>query len=248
MKKAGIIIGSILGIIILIIGGIGIWQKDNIKLLYTAKKYSTEQIQIGMEQAQEEINRVIGQYNIEPIRELTEEELDQLVAGEVTIEEIAERLVQTSVPVTHMTTVGEATLAGVGDTPDSLPEESNATVEVETGEKEIISLYTAKMYALQAKYTAQLGGLESQGWGLISVYKSGAQTAQELMPQGMALVNQALGLESQCDKEVESLLKTLTSELKKIEGDNSVVSAMRSAYQAQKAAKINYYMSLIPSF
>ena len=51
--------------------------------------------------------------------------------------------------------------------------------------------------------------------------------------------------EGECDIAVDRLLKKMTADLKAIGAETDVVSAIKKAYQDQKAAKKAYYYSLL---
>lgn len=233
MKKSNkwLLIGA--SVIASIMVVVGIWQKDNIKLIYELNKYTSEEIQEDRQRVQEEVESVLGRYELATIRELTEEEKVQLESGELSVEDAAKLLVQTNDQIQS-------------ELQSNANQEEVTVNQEEVTANQIVRTYTAKMYAIQSKYSGRLAALESQGKKLIESYSSGKQTAQQLMPQGMALVKEALDLQSKCDKEVDETLKRLTKELKRIGESDEVVKTIRSAYQLEKNTQKSYYLSMIP--
>ena len=103
----------------------------------------------------------------------------------------------------------------------------------------------AQMYALKAKYLGLLGELERSGRQILASIPSEERTLSNLKKVGMPFVQEALGLESQCNGEVENLLKDLKQELASLDADTTIVETMRQAYHAEKRLKKAYYLSLV---
>ena len=103
----------------------------------------------------------------------------------------------------------------------------------------------AQMYALKAKYLVLLGDLERSGRQILASIPSEERTLSNLKKVGMPFVQEALGLESQCNGEVENLLKDLKQELASLDADTTIVETMRQAYHAEKRLKKAYYLSLV---
>lgn len=112
-------------------------------------------------------------------------------------------------------------------------------------EVKVVETYSAQMYALKAKYLGLLGELERSGRQTLASIPSEERTLSNLKKVGMPFVQEALGLESQCNGEVENLLKDLKQELASLDADTTIVETMRQAYHAEKRLKKAYYLSLV---
>lgn len=80
---AGIGIGVFVALV-----GVGIWQRENAKAIWEGISYNEDELKTQMETSKETIQNVLEDYGIESIRDLTVEEEEQLMKGELTVEEV----------------------------------------------------------------------------------------------------------------------------------------------------------------
>lgn len=242
MKKAIKVVGIILGIIVIAIVGVGFWQKENLLALWQVTQYSQEEIGGSIEIAKAEVKEALDQYQITYIRDLTLEEEEQLRKGELSIEEAMSLIVSSG--------IGEYKTIEEDKSLEEEKQEVKGSKELQAketnSEEAIVAKYTTQMYGLKAKYIGLLGGLESRGWQALENIPSEERTVKNLQKVGIPLVKEAIGLESQCNGEVEKVLGDLQAELEAVEGDTSIVETMRQAYYTEKRLKKAYYISLIP--
>lgn len=79
---AGVGIGLLVAVL-----GVGIWQKDNVQALWEAMSYDEEELKTQMETTKEKVQETLQEYEIEGIRDLTVEEEEKLMKGELSVEE-----------------------------------------------------------------------------------------------------------------------------------------------------------------
>lgn len=241
MKKGQKITFVAIGMVLLGLGGVALWQRENLQAVYEAMYYNPEELGSQIQSTKQEVERVLEKYDLESIRRLTPEEEEQVKKGELSLEEAVERMM----PTRNEEEVG-AKEEGVEsqDTPEAKPETTPQAVSKK--ESDLVKASTVKMYELQAKYLGLLGELEARGMQALRAIPSDQRTVKKMMSVGMPFMQEGLALESQCDGEVENVLHHLKEELVAIGADYDIVETMRQAYYTEKRLKKAYYLSLIP--
>lgn len=241
MKKWQKITFIAIGMVLLGLGGVALWQRENLQAVYEAMHYNPEELGSQIQSTKQEVERVLEKYDLESIRRLTPEEEEQVKKGELSLEEAVERMM----PTRNEEEVG-AKEEGVEsqDTPEAKPETTPQAVSKK--ESDLVKASTVKMYELQAKYLGLLGELEARGMQALRAIPSDQRTVQKMMSVGMPFMQEGLALESQCDGEVENVLHHLKEELVALGADYDIVETMRQAYYTEKGLKKAYYLSLIP--
>lgn len=241
MKKWQKITFVAIGMVLLGLGGVALWQRENLQAVYEAMYYNPEELGSQIQSTKQEVERVLEKYELESIRRLTPEEEEQVKKGELSLEEAVERMMPTR-------NEEEAGMKEEGvesqDTPEAKPETTPQTVSKK--ESDLVKASTVKMYELQAKYLGLLGELEARGMQALRAIPSDQRTVKKMMSVGMPFMQEGLALESQCDGEVENVLRHLKEELVAIGADYDIVETMRQAYYTEKRLKKAYYLSLIP--
>ncbi len=240
MKKWQKITFVAIGMVLLGLGGVALWQRENLQAVYEAMYYNPEELGSQIQSTKQEVERVLEKYELESIRRLTPEEEEQVKKGELSLEEAVERMMPTRDEEAGTKEEGLESQ----DTPEAKPETTPQTVSKK--ESDLVKASTVKMYELQAKYLGLLGELEARGMQALRAIPSDQRTVKKMMSVGMPFVQKGLALESQCDGEVENVLHHLKEELVAIGADYDIVETMRQAYYTEKRLKKAYYLSLIP--
>ena len=248
----GIGIGIGIGVLVAILG-VGIWQKENVQALWEGMKYTEDQLKNQMETSKEKIQESLAQYEIEGIRDLTVEEEEKLMKGEISIEEALDLIMNRESEPAIKEEEGSAKKDGLQNTelattPTSSADSKVSISSTETAKPEagqIVEKYVEKMYTLQATFLSELGAIEAKARAVFAKRpkeERNLSTAQKLAP---SFINEGLALESKCDSEVSSLLNSFEAELKEAGASTDIVKNMREAYQTQKRLKKAYYLSAI---
>ena len=104
--------------------------------------------------------------------------------------------------------------------------------------------YIAKLYVLKSQFTGELGKIEGQITSeYVALPKEERTPAARKSIAGKYLKTVA-SLESQCDKDVESLLSDLRTELEAQGKDTSIIETLRKAYNEEKSLKKAYYLDV----
>ena len=237
MKKWQKITFVAIGMVLLGLGGVALWQRENLQAVYEAMYYNPEELGSQIQSTKQEVERVLEKYELESIRRLTPEEEEQVKKGELSLEEAVERMMPTRNEEAGTKEEGLESQ----DTPEAKPETTPQTVSKK--ESDLVKASTVKMYELQAKYLGLLGELEARGMQALRAIPSDQRTVKKMMSVGMPFMQKGLALESQCDGEVENVLHHLKEELVAIGADYDIVETMRQAYYTDKRIKKAYYLS-----
>jgi len=95
----------------------------------------------------------------------------------------------------------------------------------------------SRMYVLRSEYLGALSSLEAEARGAGKSIPKKQRTISKKLELMETYTGRAAALESQCNAKMESLISELEAELKRTGGDMSLISEVRSAYEAEKAAK-----------
>jgi hypothetical protein len=228
-----------------------LWQRDNINAVLDANKYSTEEIQSQIENSQENVQAVLNEYNVTQIRDLTPEEELELCKGNMTPEEAVAIIMGTSTGADGDENSSDAVSdnsenkQGNGKSDKNNDVKNSEKSSAATDEKSaVVQKYVAQMYSIKAKYMGELGTLAQSAKAKYDADKQTVGKTKAVENAVSANLSKAASLESQCDKEVESVLSSMEKELSAIGADTSIVNTMRTEYQNEKSLKKSYYLSL----
>lgn len=241
MKKISKILITLLIIIAVSALGLFVWQYDNISALISGLNSSSEDLAVKMDDHRNKVKQEVEKYVSKPIMDITSEDEEKLLKGEITVEEVAEKY---NLPLEYMKDKDEAKdnkseikyTAPIKETPPAAPDTSAVD--------EVISSSVGKMYALKAKYVNKLGELER---AVVEEYKNLPKSKQNEDGKYnlvMKNIDYVAELEEKCDKEVSSVLTSLKLELEKFNGDKEIIKILQNAYTKEKEVKKAYYLSL----
>jgi hypothetical protein len=215
-KRARKIIIGILIAILVIISAVLFWQRENLRLALDVIQHSEEELIKKLNKSKDKVNGLMTDYGLEPV--YTDENPD-----------------------------GEPA-AGSNEEPPASPspspspaQKNNANTAAETA-SEIVSRYVSQMQALKGGYLGQLDSLMSRAVADYVALPKENRGKGAIQAIAQKYIGTAYSLQSNCDAQVNSVLSSLERELKAVNADTAIVSAMRSAYQNEKSAKIAYYM------
>lgn len=216
MKKFLATVGIMLAILLVGLTILFVWQGENIKSVVDGISKNTEEIEKQREENQTSLVEDVNVYMQIPVREFTEEEKKQIQDGETTVTDIYQKIFE-----------------------EKASEEEN---NKETPDKDtIISRYMAELYKLQNEYTARAEALITEGANYYKKLKKQSKDAGARASTITHFTPIVRALESESDSKVESVIKNLESELKKIGADTSIIATIRQTYENEKKYKLSYY-------
>ncbi len=91
-RKAAKIICVVFAVLIAVVSGAAIWQKDNIKAFILSRKYSSKELLAQMSENDKQLKEEIEKYFPEGIREYTDEEKEQIESGELSEKQVLAKI------------------------------------------------------------------------------------------------------------------------------------------------------------
>lgn len=264
MRKKGVkLILTLLVIIILAVGGLIFWQYDNITAVLNSMTKSSEELSVQLDENREKLKTEVEKYTDKPIMDLTAEDEQKLLKGEISLKDISEKY---NLPMDVMEDKAEGANQGTNATDntdnssinsgskvtDEMPnkdtEDTSAQDDGVKDNKEkiddAISGSVSKMYALKAKYVNKLGELEREVIKEYTALPKEEQNKKSKEKLVMANIDYVAELEKKCDGEVDAVLNNLEKQLKELSGDIEIIDILKKAYDDEKKVKKSYYLSL----
>jgi len=239
LKKIIKVLLKILCVVFILLGVVVYWQYDNISSVINGMKYSSEDLASQLDSNRNDLKAKVDEYTSKHINDLSAEDEEKLLNGEITIEEISEKY---DLPLDVMT---DDNSQNNTETPSI--EDQNAQSTSDDNKKAIddaISTGVSRMYALKAKYVSKLGEIERSVHDEYTNLPKEKQNESSKKNIIMKSLNSVAEMEEKCDNEVAVTLSVLETELKKLNGDTEIVDILKEAYENEKEIKKSYYLSL----
>lgn len=233
MKKRTKLLLIVLAVLIAAVGAAAVWQRNNILAVYKLMTGDKEDIAQEMNEGKEELQKELQEKYASVIDDITAEQEEKILSGELTVEEVIEEIKKK-----YETRLEEQGLSEYAAASEASGDNA-AAVDKLIGDKVI------EIYSLKAYYLGQLGQLEAavkNDYSALPENKRNLVGKKELVSKYMG---RATSLMNQCDAKVESVLSELKSGLERYKADTSIIKRIRSAYENEKALKKAYYMSLV---
>lgn len=222
MKKLLKIILVILLLLVIAAAALALWQRDNLTALRDGMNMDPSAIQVELDNSREEFADTMDRYGV-PEKEFTQEEIAQLVRGEITAEALADSMLQSS--------GGTASNASGSQSSADQTTASDPTDSL----NEAIRKEIATMYVLRASYEGKLDAIVSSAR---EAYNSGQNKRSILLDK----LNELTALEKECDQQVAEVTARLRELLAQAGQDTSVADQIEETYQAEKSMKKAYYI------
>lgn len=244
MKKISKVLLIILTVIVVAAGVVLYIQYDNISALINGMNASSEELASKMDDNREKLKEEVEKYTSSEIIDISAEDEEKLLNGEISIEDVAEKY---HLPLEYLKDDSKDAQDNSSDTTNEPANTITETSDNKGNEKAIdaaISDGVSKMYALKAKYVNKLGELEREVIKEYSNLPKEKQTEDKKFSLVMDNIAYIAELEKKCDNEVANVLSTLESELIRLNGDTEIIQILEDAYQQEKEVKKAYYLSL----
>lgn len=224
--------------IFIIIAGIVAWMNfDNIKAIYKATQYNTEEIETQMVENEKKNTEILEKYNQTNIKPLSEEESEKLTKGELTEEE-AINLVLGKTQQEQPTKPAETNQS---QKPEEPVKEEQPAMSVEDEEK--LGALVAKIYVLKGKYNQLIADENYSAASDFYSLPKEQQTKDKKYERGLTFMRNVLNLQSQCDAEMEIIFTEMTDLLTKNNMSLELVDEIRKAYEEEKELKKAYFVN-----
>ena len=238
MKKSSKILLALLMVIVFLTVGVVAWQYDNITALINGLNNSTENLAVKIDDHRNKVQTEVKKYAPETIEDISAEDEQKLLKGEMNIDEIAEKY---NLPIEYMKdeeVIIPEKKPDATKIPDDLQSDNIKKIEKEIGDS------VARMYALKAKYVNKLGELEREVIKEYSNLPKSKQNSEGKKELVMSNINYVAKLEKTCDTEVDKVVSSLEQNLKELGGDLEIIQVLKKAYTDEKELKKSYYLSM----
>lgn len=222
MKKALKTVLIVLLILIIATGALAVWQWKNIEGVLIGVSQNSEEIKKRRNDNQASLVGDVNSYMDTPLRELTEEEQQQIANGETSASDVYMRIFEEK----------EAEMAA---------KQAEKAAENAAKKDEIVSRYMAQMYKLQSEFSSRAEATISQG---ASYYNSLSTKRHDPIAKANTIKHFTpivKGIENECNAKVEKVIANMKKELEAIDADTSITKTVRETYEKEKQLKLSYY-------
>ena len=271
MKKVFKILLTIFLVFAIVSGAVVVWQWENIKSITLGVRENSEQIEQRRNENQEKLVKDVNVFMDKPIREMTEEEKKQIKDGEVTLNDVYQKIFEEKIeeetksvvsqpetdeknitknsPSTEKEEgspeIGNNSPEGKTETQETKPATNEEKQPSETVPKEtkdqIVSRYMVELYKLQNEFNARAEATIASGGSYYESIKTHEHDASARAATISKYTPIVRGVESECDARVEAIVQSLEAELVAIGADTSVIATIRATYANEKQLKLSYY-------
>ena len=216
MKKRKKVLLGILAILLLAILSFGIWQRNNIRAIYTVLTQDSETIAQNLEQKrmdyQEKIEQQV-QLNVSP---LTTEQSNAVLNGTKTPEEVKTEL--------------------------GISEQLANSTDREENVQDIVNNCVAELYACKVDVMAQLAVLKQEALNDWHSLPENQQTSNRLYEIGFQGLEKCYDLEVTVDDQVQEILDRYQEKAKALHADTKIFTDLWTYYSDEKNSEKAYYL------
>ncbi|MDO4315480.1 MAG: hypothetical protein Q4C45_06855 [Oscillospiraceae bacterium] len=233
MKRRTKLLCGAAALLAVLLAGLALWQRENLKAVSAAVKYSSEELEEKLADNQQRIQEAVTAAPEISVRDVTEEERQALRDGALTREELAGRLVGTEQPAAAAqgSQSGENGTAPAAETP------------AESGYEKALSALIAEVYVLREEYTAALDDMYDAAKADYRAIPPEKRTNSELMKLASGYLSKASQLEKECDRKMDAIIADLEQLIRDNGGDMSLADTVFDTYVNEKSLKKAWYMS-----
>lgn len=243
-------------VLLLLLGVFVYRQWDNLMVLTTVGKYSTEEIQGMMQENAHARSAAVAELQV---RMLTEEEKQAIRSGELSEQDALALITGEAVPTAPGPNLpvqepcpsapGEIPASGQSPPQDQTaaaalsdpPPTTPAPVSAAAGE---LARLVGELYVLEASYSGKLEALLDSAIAEYSSLPPEKHTLASKLDIGLRYVGIATSMEQRCDEQVATLLSEIERVLIAAGQDTALVGEIKTAYHNEKNLMKDYYLSL----
>lgn len=214
--------------VLLAVGGICIWQRNNIRALILSRTMTQAELTEQMTQQQEKTEQAAQEAGV-TVRPMTEEEKEQLRSGEESREALIERLAEAQKPE---------------ETPEQADDAQEAAPDPQAALREELNKCVAEVYVMEAEYTGWLEQANQSAIDEFSALPEAEQTSSAKYDIGMKYLSAALQKEQECDARMQDVEARIRSLLTQLGESTSLADEIQTTYTEKKATLKAYYLGL----
>lgn len=242
MKRKTKITCGVLAGVLLTVGAVAYWQRNNVDALLKATRYSADEIEEKRKENQQKVQEKVDAQPALTVRDLTEEERQALREGSITQEELTEKLVEAVKPQPTPATSAPAQTPVSSAPVETPPSVEPPVVEPAQWEKDLSALI-ARVYVLREEYTIALDNMQSEAKAEYRAMAAEERTKTALMKFARGYVTRALELEKECDAQMDDVVSRMETIIRENKGDMTLVDTVVETYASEKSLKKAWYMA-----
>ena len=252
-----------LAVPVLLVAGLAWQQRDNLKALGDALRFTPEELEQQMAENQQRIRDAVDAAPDVAVRGVTEEERQALRDGSLSQEELVERLLEDgqtdepgealpasgggqAVPETGPADSGGGSAGsgtggqtGNGQSGQTAGQESAA----DSGYQRELSALVAKVLVLREQYTMALETMYDEARAEYHALPEDQRSKSDLMALARSYISRASDLEKECDGQMDEIVSAMEALLQENGGDMSLVDTVVYTYANEKSLKKSWYLS-----
>ncbi len=228
-KKKWLIIPTV---IVAVIVGVLIWQKNNIQILMEAGQYSSDEIKAKIEIEREKIIESVEDKPYIHVRDLNDDEINSFREGEITEEELIEKLTREEPSDDDQSSV-------------ELKTDSDGENEYSTEFSDEISTLVARVYVMRQEYTNALERMAFEAMDDYYTMPESELSKTKIAKWAAGYVEKATELEHECDAKMDDIVAQMKKILKENKGDMSLIDDVIDGYANEKSLKKAWYLSQV---
>jgi len=213
-------------------------QRDYIIALINGTRYSPEELHTQIKDNKASLKDELQKYTEATFDDITAEDEEKLLKGEITLEEISEKYKLSFDDKDSKIT------SNVNDSESTNNDGSSSNSDKSKAIDKAVSSSVSQMYALKATFVSELGEVARQAYTEYTSLPKEKQNSEGKSEVVINNINKVSQLEQNCDAKVEYLLSDLQSELEQLNGDTEIIQVLRNSYEEEKEIKKSYYLSL----
>lgn len=233
----------VLGVVIALaigIGGICVWQWNNIQALFMALSQDPQEIADNVEDKRQEHQDAIEEKVPVTIKPPTTEQSDQLLDQQATPDEIKDALGITDLLNKDKPQEQPPPQDGASQPPD--PSEPPPSEPPEQTQADLVNLCLAEMYACKIDLMGVLAQMKQAAVDEWNSLPDSEHTHTRKMEIGLAGLAKCYELEGKVDDQVREILARYKGRLSAVNGDTSIIDDLWQYYEEEKAAEKAYYL------
>lgn len=239
---------------VLLVAGLAWQQRDNLKALGDALRFTPEELEQQMAENQQRIRDAVDAVPDVAVRDVTEEERQALRDGSLSQEELVERLLgdgQTDQPEEALPASGGGQAvpetgqaeSGGGSAGSQSSQTAGQESATESGYRRELSALVARVLVLREQYTMALETMYDEARAEYHALPEDRRSKSDLMALARSYITRASDLEKECDGQMDEIVSAMGALLRENGGDMSLVDTVVYTYANEKSLKKSWYLS-----
>lgn len=243
----------------LLVAGLAWQQRDNLKALGDALRFTPEELEQQMAENQQRIRDAVDAAPDVAVRDVTEEERQALRDGSLSQEELVERLLEDgqtdepeealpasgggqTVPETGQAESGGGSAASGGSGSQS-GQTAGQESAADSGYQRELSALVAKVLVLREQYTMALETMYDEAREEYHALPEDQRSKSDLMALARSYISRASDLEKECDGQMDEIVSAMEALIQENGGDMGLVDTVVYTYANEKSLKKSWYLS-----